>query len=468
MIGEAYGDFHTCRKLVNMSNESNSLAEKLWNDALEIVKSKITIQSFNTWLKSTHGLSLDGDTLCVSVPNRFTLNWVADKFHNMILEAVYAVAAGVRRVEYVSREETTFMSIRPPGQSVELQPHAPRINFDSQLNSRYAFDSFVVGDSNQFAHAAAVAVAKAPMQTKYNPLYIYGGVGLGKTHLAQAIGNYVREQFTNLKVLYVTSERFTSDFIDAIAHQRTADFAKLYRGVDLLLLDDIQFLTGKEATQEQFFHTFNALHQAGKQIVLTSDRSPREIKGLEDRLLSRFQSGLVADIQPPDLETRIAILQQIVQSEKQTISFDVLTYIARNITRNIRELEGSIVRLLAFGSMTGRDLNINFAQEILKDAFHTGCVITVESIIKAVCDYFKLSPEQLKSKRKTADLAHARQIAMFLCRKHTSSSLKSIGEEFGGRDHSTVIHAITVVENESKFDMNLKHDLEKIERTLKS
>jgi chromosomal replication initiator protein len=451
-----------------MSIETMPTAEILWNDSLEIIKTKISIQSFNTWLKSTHGLSLDEETLRVSVPNKFTLNWIADKFHSMILEAVYAAGGKMRKIDYVSREETTFAAARQPDQRVEVRPKVQRAVFDTQLNSRYVFDNFVVGDSNQFAHAAAVAVAKAPMQTKYNPLYVYGGVGLGKTHLAQAIGNYVRENYTNLKILYVTSERFTNDFIDAIAHQRTAEFAKLYRGVDLLLLDDIQFLTGKEATQEQFFHTFNALHQAGKQIVLTSDRSPREIKGLEDRLLSRFQSGLVADIQPPDLETRIAILQQIVQSERQSVSFDVLTYIARNITRNIRELEGSIVRLLAYGSMTGRDLNINFAQEILKDAFRTGCVITVESIIKTVCDYFKLQPEQLKSKRKTADLAHSRQVAMYLCRKHTSSSLKCIGEEFGGRDHSTVIHAINVVENESQFDMNLKRSIEEIENRLKA
>jgi chromosomal replication initiator protein len=269
-------------------------------------------------------------------------------------------------------------------------------------------------------------------------------------------------------VLYVTSERFTSDFIDAIAHQRTAEFARMYRGVDLLLLDDIQFLTGKEATQEQFFHTFNALHQAGKQIVLTSDRSPREIKGLEDRLLSRFQSGLVADIQPPDLETRIAILQQIVQSERQSVSFDVLTYIARNITRNIRELEGSIVRLLAYGSVTGRELNINFTQEVLKDSLLTVNSITIESITQTVCGYFKLEPEQLKSKRKTSEIVRARQIAMYLCRKHTSASLKLIGDEFGGRDHSTVIHSISIIEDESRLDLGLKRNLDDIENKLKA
>jgi chromosomal replication initiator protein len=336
------------------------------------------------------------------------------------------------------------------------------------LSQRYLFDNFVVGDSNRFAHAAAQAVARAPMQTKYNPLYIYGGVGLGKTHLAQAIGNSVRENFANLKVLYVTSERFTSDFIDAIAHQKTTDFAKLYRGTDLLLLDDIQFLTGKEATQEQFFHTFNALHQAGKQIILTSDRSPKEIRGLEDRLLSRFQSGLVADIQPPDLETRIAILQQIVQSERQTVSFDVLTFIARNITRNIRELEGSIVRLLAYGSMTGRELNLSFTQEVLKDTLNVAPTITLESITKAVCGYFKVEPEQLRSKRKTAELVRARQVAMYLCRKHTSSSLKSIGEEFGGRDHSTVIHSINMIDNQAKFDLGLRRAVDDIENLLKN
>jgi chromosomal replication initiator protein len=442
-------------------------AEQLWQESLEIVKAQVSIQSFNTWLKSTNGVCVDDETLRVSVPNKFALNWIADKFHNIILEAVKGAAGCTLKVEYQSRDEVASVPIESPAQRLDIRPQAPRTNFDTQLNSRYVFDSFVVGDSNQFAHAAAVAVAKAPMQTKYNPLYIYGGVGLGKTHLAQAIGNYVREGFANLKILYVTSERFTTDFIDAIGHQRTAEFARLYRGVDLLLLDDIQFLTGKEATQEQFFHTFNALHQAGKQIVLTSDRSPREIKGLEDRLLSRFQSGLVADIQPPDLETRIAILQQIVQSEKQAVSFDVLTYIARNITRNIRELEGSIVRLLAYGSITGRSLNVGFAQEILKDAFNTGCVITIDSISKAVCDYFKILPEQLKSKRKTADLVRARQVAMYLCRKHTSSSLKFIGDEYGGRDHSTVIHAISVVEDESKLDLSMKRAIEQIQINLK-
>jgi chromosomal replication initiator protein len=456
-----------------MSDEMTPSAEKIWLEILDKVKTQIPLQSFNTWLKSTRGLALDHEILQVGTPNKFAASWIRDKFLDLIMEEVSSVLGGPRKIEFIcfaeGAQELKDLLPTPAFKPDQLKPPASvRSSHEAQLSQRYLFESFVVGDSNQFAHAAALAVANAPMQTKYNPLYIYGGVGLGKTHLAQAVGNFVRTNFTNLKVLYVTSERFTSDFIDAIAHQKTGDFARLYRGVDLLLLDDIQFLTGKEATQEQFFHTFNALHQAGKQIVLTSDRSPREIKGLEDRLLSRFQSGLVADIQPPDLETRIAILQQIVHSERQSVSFDVLTYIARNITRNIRELEGSIVRLLAYGSITGRELNLSFTQEVLKEALGGGATINIETITKAVCGYFKVQPEQLRSKRKTSELARARQVAMYLCRKHTPSSLKTIGDEFGGRDHSTVIHSINVIENDMKFDLNLRHAVEAIESVLKA
>ena len=451
-----------------MPDKLNLSPEQVWNETLEIIKSQVPLQSFNTWLKPTAGIYLDSLTLKVSAPNKFAAGWVRDKYHKLIAEAVKSQLGSSRKIEYMFGQEATaeipMVEIPPAPRDITPQ----RSYYESQLSSRYRFDNFVVGDSNQFAHAAALAVAKAPMQTKYNPLYIYGGVGLGKTHLAQAVGNLVRDSFENLKVLYVTSERFTTDFIDAIAHQRTGEFAKHYRGVDLLLLDDIQFLTGKEATQEQFFHTFNALYQAGKQIVLTSDRSPREIKGLEERLLSRFQCGLVTDIQPPELETRIAILQQIVFSEHRSISFDVLTYIATNITRNIRELEGSIIRLLAYGSLTGRELNIGFTQEVLKDSLKGDTVITLESITKAVSAYFRLQPEQLKSKKKTADIVRARQIAMHLCRKHTKSSLKAIGEAFGGRDHSTVIHALEVVEQESQLDLGLRNALDDIDKSLRT
>ena len=375
-----------------MPHELNLPPEQVWNETLEIIKSQVPLQSFSTWLKPTAAIYLDGQTLKISAPNKFAAGWLQSKYHKIIEEAVKSRLGSSRKIEYTFGHDKSQEIVKVDAPSVP-QEAAPRpSHYESQLNPRYRFENFVVGDSNQFAHAAALAVANAPMQTKYNPLYIYGGVGLGKTHLAQAVGNLVRDSFENLKVLYVTSERFTTDFIDAIAHQRTTEFAKTYRGVDLLLLDDIQFLTGKEATQEQFFHTFNALYQGGKQIVLTSDRSPREIKGLEERLLSRFQCGLVTDIQPPELETRIAILQQIVFSEQRSISFDVLTYIATNITRNIRELEGSIIRLLAYGSLTGRELNIGFTQEVLKDSLKGDVAITLESITKAVCAYFRLQP----------------------------------------------------------------------------
>ncbi len=451
-----------------MELEATCSPENVWRKVLEIIKSEIPLQSFNTWFKSTAGTSLDNDTLEVSVPNKFASSWIEQKFSGVVARAVGTHLGSARNVKFIigsfEKDCADNNSVRPVQKSAGLLAASPK----THLNPRYSFDSFVVGESNRFAQAAAFAVAEAPMQTKYNPLYIYGGVGLGKTHLLQAIGNLAREKYSTLKVLYVTSEKFTNDFIEAISRARTSEFARLYRGVDLLLLDDIQFLTGKEATQEQFFHTFNALYQAGKQIALTSDRTPREIKCLEERLLSRFQCGLVTDIQPPDLETRIAILGQMVESEKLSVPYDVITYIASNITKNIRELEGSIIRLLAYGSLTRKEIDANLACEVLKNAFTNNHIITVDSITEAVCNHFRLQPDQLRSKRKTADLVRARQIAMFLCRKYISTSLKAIGEKFGGRDHSTVIHALTSVQEGMKIDLSIKSDIDKIEESLKS
>jgi chromosomal replication initiator protein len=451
-----------------MQIENTASPENVWRDVLEIIKSEISLQNFNTWFNSTTGTSLDDGTLRVSVPNRFAAGWIEEKFGAIIVAAVETLLGSTRQVEFFVGSVDDRRGHNPQPKAVHKAAPPKTVAPETHLNYRYVFDSFVVGDSNRFARAAALAVAEAPMQTKYNPLYIYGGVGLGKTHLLQAIGNLAREKYSTLRVLYVTSERFTNDFIEAIARSRTSDFARFYRGVDLLLLDDIQFLTGKEATQEQFFHTFNALYQAGKQIVLTSDRTPREIKGLEERLLSRFQCGLVADIQPPDLETRIAILNQMVESERLSVPRDVITYIASNITKNIRELEGSIIRLLAYGSLTRKQIDSNLAYEILRKGFTNGQTITIDSIIDAVCDYFNLQPDQLKSKRKTADLVRARQMAMFLCRKYISTSLKAIGQRFGGRDHSTVIHALNSVEEGIKIDMSIKSDIDNIEASLHS
>lgn len=451
-----------------MEIEATFSPECVWREVLEIIKSKIPLQSFNTWFQPTTGISMDKETLEVSVPNKFASNWIEEKFSDVVAKAVETHLGTARQVKFIIGSKNNNPGANGGARPIRKPPPPKAASPNTHLNLRYVFDSFVVGDSNRFAQAAATAVAEAPMQTKYNPLYIYGGVGLGKTHLLQAIGNLARDKYSTLKILYVTSEKFTNDFIEAIARARTSEFARLYRGVDLLLLDDIQFLTGKEATQEQFFHTFNALYQAGKQIVLTSDRTPREIKGMEERLLSRFQCGLVTDIQPPDLETRIAILGQMVESEKLSVPYDVITYIADNITKNIRELEGSIIRLLAYGSLTRKEIDANLAYEVLKNSFTNDHTITVDSITNAVCDHFNLQPDQLRSKRKTADLVRARQIAMFLCRKYISTSLKAIGEKFGGRDHSTVIHALTSIDDGMKIDLRIKSDIDKIESLLKS
>lgn len=461
-----------------MSIDSTMSANEIWSEAKNIIKSEISLQNFNTWFNSSFGLFIDDNVFKVSVPNKFTADWLKNKFNKIVLNAVARCLGTSRNIEYVIGAAKEYNE--PVDNSIKIKPIEDSENnniavadistsgpkFNSHLNDRYLFENFVVGDSNQFPHAAARAVAEAPMQTKYNPLYIYGGSGLGKTHLVQAIGNEVTARFSTLKVLYVTSEKFTNDFIDAIAQKKTLDFARFYRNVDLLLLDDIQFFTGKEATQEQFFHTFNALYQAGKQIILTSDRPPREIKGLEERLLSRFQCGLVTDIQPPDLETRTAILNRIIISQGLSIPPEVVAYIANNVTKNIRELEGAIIRLLAYGSLNGQEIDIGFAQNALKDAFTSGKEISVKSLAKAVSDYFKIDLELLKSKRKTAELVRARQIAMYLCRKYTSSSLKSIGDEFGGRDHSTVIHAISTIENSLELDYNLKSAVENIRASI--
>lgn len=451
-----------------MEIEAAASPESIWGDVLEIIKSEIPLQSFNTWFKSTAGTFLDNDTLVVSVPNKFASDWIEEKFSGVVTDAVKAHLGSAREVKFTVGSRVDYAGDDGAAIPIRKSVVSKALSTETHLNPRYAFDSFVVGDSNRFAQAAATAVGEAPMQTKYNPLYIYGGVGLGKTHLLQAIGNLAHEKYSTLKVLYVTSEKFTNDFIEAIARTRTSEFARFYRGVDLLLLDDIQFLTGKEATQEQFFHTFNALYQAGKQIVLTSDRTPREIKGLEERLLSRFQCGLVTDIQPPDLETRIAILAQMVESEKLSIPYDVITYIADNITKNIRQLEGSIIRLLAYGSLTRKEINASLAYEVLKNEISNNHTITADSIIDAVCNYFALQPNQLRSKRKTADLVRARQIAMFLCRKYMSTSLKAIGEKFGGRDHSTVIHALTSIGEGMKIDLSIRSEIDKIEASLKA
>lgn len=439
---------------------------KIWDECLGYLSTKIKKQSFLTWLKPTKGLPTSDNILKVAVPNKFVAEWLEEHYSHLIKEAVQKITNEKLNLSLCIRNELgghqTEISFNSKKRELNLSSEQNTI-----LNPKYTFDAFVVGENNQFAHAAAMAVSEAPGKTKFNPLYIYGGVGLGKTHLVQAIGHFVKDVKKDAKVLYVTSEKFTNDFISSITASTLQDFVHFYRSVDLLLLDDIQFFTGKESTQVQFFHTFNALYQDGKQIVLTSDRPPKEIKGLEERLLSRFGWGLVTDIQPPDLETRIAIIKKKTESDNITIPDDVVVFLADNITSNIRELEGSLIRLLAYCSLHQKELTLELAKNILKDTIRNESKkISIEDIQKKVGEYFKLSPELLCSKRKTQEICWARQVAMYLCRNLTNFSLKSIGLKFGGRDHSTVIHSCNLVAENIKKDQEFKLKVDEIINSL--
>ncbi len=442
-------------------------AQQTWSKCLSVIKANVADQTFGTWFENTHGHRIEDHTITVRIPNSFAYNWLEGHYRDLVHQAVLEVLGDNYRVIY---------SISPP--SEEQQPEAeteasaapaPRVINESQglLNPHYTFQNFVEGGSNQFAKAAAQAVGEAPGKTSFNPLVVYGGVGLGKTHLIQAIGNYSLERATVRRVLYVSSERFTNDFIHAIQNNKTTEFSSTYRNVDMLMVDDIQFFTNKERTQEEFFHTFNALYQKGKQIILTSDRPPKEIKGIEERLLSRFQWGLVVDIQPPDLETRIAILQKKSEENGIQLASDVVQLIAHHVTSNIRELEGCLIRLLAYASMHKLDISVALAKHILKDMFvqrHRN--LTVEEIQKEVCSYYKIPDDMMRAKTRKKEVALARQIAMYLAKKLTKHSLKTIGLHFGGRDHTTVIHAIESIENLVIADTQIKADLEVLKSKL--
>lgn len=445
-------------------------SNKLWGECLSQLSKRLRKQSFCTWLKATRGLPSPEGAIRVAVPNRFVADWLQEHYLDMIKDTIREVSQrDLELAFHVSKDSVDYH----PQMTIDFD-HLLKTDDSTQnatgqvgLNPKYVFGAFVVGDSNEFAHAAALAVAEAPGRTKFNPLYIYGGVGLGKTHLVQAIGHLARDTYQGIKVLYVTSEKFTNDFINSLTSNTTQEFVNHYRNIDVLLLDDIQFFAGKESTQEQFFHTFNVLYQNGKQIVLTSDRPPREIKGVEERLLSRFQQGLVTDIQPPDLETRIAILNKKTESDGISIPVEVATFIADNVTSNIRELEGSLIRLLAYASLNSKEITVDLAKEVLKDTIRNGSKeVTMQHIQRKVATSYNLPADALCSKRKTQEIALARQVAMYLSRSLTNSSLKAIGLHFGGRDHSTVIHACTQVAENVKRDHDFKMKVDGIINSL--
>ncbi|HVD66640.1 MAG TPA: chromosomal replication initiator protein DnaA [Gaiellaceae bacterium] len=412
-------------------------AESLWTEVTTRLRDALNESTFTTWFTDTEPIELSGERFVLAVPNDFTRTWIEDHFLDLIQAAIR---------ETVGSERAVRLAVREVDQSQQPE-QAPPARFGEGLNPKYTFDLFVIGSSNRFAHAAALAVAEAPAQA-YNPLFIYGGTGLGKTHLLQAIASYIGEHSRNLSARYVTSEIFMNDFINSLRDKRIEGFKQRYRHYDVLLIDDIQFFEHKERIQEEFFHTFNSLYEAGRQIVISSDRPPRAIATLEARLRSRFEWGLITDIQAPDLETRIAILRKKVKTDAIHVpDSQVLTFIAGRISTNIRELEGALTRVVAFSSLTGRPMTVELAQEVLKDVFPQGELpeVSVERIQETVIERFGISMQELTGERRSQSVVYPRQVAMYLCRELTDSSLPKIGKKFGGRDHTTVIHATSKI-----------------------
>lgn len=434
----------------------------LWEEVLSLIKVELTEVSFNTWLKTINPISLSDDEITLAAPNDFTKGILEGRYLNLIKNAIKEVCKKDYKINFiVPGEEINNIKISSNEKKEESE-------FKTQLNPKYTFSTFVTGKSNEFAHAASLAVAEAPAQA-YNPLFIYGGVGLGKTHLMHAIGHYILTQNPKSKVVYVSSEKFTNELINSIREYRNEEFRNKYRNVDVLLVDDIQFIAGKEGTQEEFFHTFNALHEANKQIIISSDRPPKEIPTLEDRLRSRFEWGLITDIQPPDFETRIAILKKKANIENLTIPDEVFHLIANNIQSNIRELEGALIKIVAYSSLTSREITEELAEEALKDLVNTNKKkeITVDLIKDMVSKEFNIRIDDFDSKKRTREIAFPRQVAMYLTRELTDLSLPKIGDEFGGRDHTTVIHAYDKITNDMNNDISLKIKIEKIIEELK-
>jgi chromosomal replication initiator protein len=437
-------------------------AEGLWTEVGGRLKAALNESTYRTWFDEAAGRDLTHDRFVVAVPNNFTREWIEGHFLGLI-DAAQRDATGQERKVIVIVDDAPH----PVAKTVDA-PAGPKIEI-AGMNPKYTFDLFVIGSSNRFAHAAALAVAEAPAQA-YNPLFIYGGTGLGKTHLLQAIAQYVMEHSSDLAVRYVTSETFMNDFINSLRDKRIEGFKQRYRNYDVLLIDDVQFFEHKERIQEEFFHTFNSLYEAGSQIVMSSDRPPREIATLEARLRSRFEWGLITDIQPPDLETRIAILRKKVKTDGIHVADpQVLSFIAGRISTNIRELEGALTRVVAFSSLTGRAMSPDLAQDVLKDVFPAGELpqVSIKTIQETICERFGLSQEELCGHKRNHDIVYPRQVAMYLSRELTDSSLPKIGKEFGGRDHTTVIHATSKIARMIKADRSVYNLVQELTARIK-
>jgi chromosomal replication initiator protein len=439
-----------------------------WNKVLEIIKEKIPKQNFDTWINPLQVKSSDEDCVYLSVPNRFFCDWLNENYKQLIIESASFESGKNINVEFVIdnepyQEKSQSAPLESSASTFKDKARKVTVRTHQTLNNNYSFERFVVGASNQFAHAAAMAVAEQPA-TSYNPLFIYGGVGLGKTHLINAIGLQTIQLFPTMNVVYVSAEVFMNDLINSIRFEKMQKFRERFRNIDCLLMDDIQFIAGKERTQEEFFHTFNTLHDAGKQIVVTSDKFPKEIPNLEGRLRSRFEWGLIADIQPPDIETRMAILEKKAAENNIILPGDVSLFLAAQADSNIRELEGYLVRVSAYSSLTKKPIDLEMTKQVLRQVLRKTekREIVIDDIIKAVCSQMNVKFQDIKSNKKPKNISEARQICMFLARELTSASFPDIGDKIGGRDHSTVIYSFNKIKDRLQQDLNLNEMIDAI------
>ncbi|CAN5392907.1 chromosomal replication initiator protein DnaA [soil metagenome] len=462
----------------------------VWNSCLKLIKQNIGEQSFKTWFSPIKPLRLENSVLTIQVPSQFFYEWLEEHYVNVLRRAIDSELGNEGRLEYSvivdkgNEHNKPYTINLPTNRSINKNhTQSPAFNdykspfalktidsyyLDSQLNQQYTFDTYIEGDCNRLARSAGVAVASKPGITSFNPLMLYGGVGRGKTHLVQAIGNEIKQNLVDKFVLYVSSEKFTNQFIEALKNNNVQEFTNFYMQVDILIIDDVQFLSGKEKTQEIFFHIFNHLHQSGKQIIMTSDCPPRDLKGLQERLLSRFKWGLTADLQQPDLETRMAIIQRKMQADGIYIPENVIEYLAYSVDTNIRELEGVLISLIAHASLNRKDIDLELAKQTLKNIVHDiDTEVGVDFIQKTVSEYFKINTEDLKAKTRKKEIVMARQVAMYFAKEYTNHSLKSIGYHFGGRDHSTVIHAVQCVNDMMEVDSRFKNSMEELKKKLK-
>ncbi|MCX8106629.1 MAG: chromosomal replication initiator protein DnaA [Ignavibacterium album] len=452
-------------------------ANSIWKNCLTIIKESVNPLTFNTWFLPIRPVGFENNVIKIQLPTQFFWEWIDEHYNHILNKAIQTVIGPQGKLTYViadDKESETDLRISIPKNSEEIKTQTTAVKptngnhtFNSNLNPRYRFDNFIKGEGNQLARATAGAISDNPGETSFNPFFVYGGVGLGKTHLIQAIGNRILEKFPEKKVIYLSTDSFTVEFVEAIQSNRVNEFQNFYRNIDVLIIDDIQFLTGKEKTQDLFFHIFNTLHQARKQIILSSDRPPKELKGMDDRLISRFKWGLAADIQPPEYEMRIAILKNKAEEFGMTISNDIVEYIASNITSNIRELEGCLIKMLATASLNSKDISLDLARKIVREIASDRKVnLSIDDITKIVCEFLNVPENKVRDKTRKKEIVLARQLSMYFAKEYTKSSLKTIGLHFGGRDHSTVIHACNSIEVEMKDDLQLAELVDKLKNKI--